>query len=54
MTALTTSAPIAAAMPTVIETGALARTLRVLKLSGMLDTIDARLAQARAGELGHL
>ena len=34
MTALTTSAPIAAAMPTVIETGALARTLRVLKLSG--------------------
>jgi len=54
MTALTTSTPIVAAMPTVIETGGLDRTLRVLKLSGMLDTIDARLAQARAGELGHL
>jgi DNA replication protein DnaC len=32
----------------------LVATLRSLKLSGMLDTIDARLAQARAGELGHL
>jgi DNA replication protein DnaC len=29
-------------------------TLRRLKLSGMLDTLEARLAQARAGELGHL
>lgn len=29
-------------------------TLRSLKLSGMLDTLDARLAQARAGDLGHL
>ena len=28
--------------------------LRALKLSGMLDTLDARLAQARNGELGHL
>jgi DNA replication protein DnaC len=28
--------------------------LRSLKLSGMLDTLDARLAQARAGQLGHL
>jgi DNA replication protein DnaC len=28
--------------------------LRTLKLSGMLHTLDARLAQARAGELGHL
>jgi len=28
--------------------------LRSLKLSGMLDTLDARLAQARNGELGHL
>ena len=28
--------------------------LRTLKLAGMLDTLDARLAQARAGELGHL
>jgi len=32
----------------------LERTLRTLKLGGMLDTLDARLAQARAGELGHL
>src|SRR5438876_8736868 len=39
---------------TIIETGALERALRTLKLSGMLDTIDARLAQARAGELGHI
>lgn len=29
-------------------------TLRTLKLSGMLDTLEARVAQARAGELGHL
>lgn len=28
--------------------------LRALKLGGMLDTLEARLAQARAGELGHL
>ena len=28
--------------------------LRALRLSGMLDTLDARLAQARAGDLGHL
>jgi DNA replication protein DnaC len=28
--------------------------LRALKLSGMLDTLDARLTQARAGQLGHL
>ncbi len=28
--------------------------LRTLRLSGMLDTLEARLAQARAGELGHL
>ncbi len=28
--------------------------LRALRLSGMLDTLEARLAQARAGELGHL
>lgn len=28
--------------------------LRMLKLSGMLETLDARLAQARAGDLGHL
>ena len=29
-------------------------TLRTLKLSGMLDTLEARVAEARAGELGHL
>jgi DNA replication protein DnaC len=29
-------------------------TLRTLKLGGMLQTLDQRLAQARAGELGHL
>jgi DNA replication protein DnaC len=28
-------------------------TLRSLKLGGMLDTLDVRLVQARAGELGH-
>jgi DNA replication protein DnaC len=33
---------------------ALHDSLRQLKLSGMLHTLDARLAQARAGELGHL
>ena len=41
-------------MTTTIETGALDKALRTLKLSGMLDTIEARLAQARAGELGHI
>ena len=41
-------------MTTTIETNALDKTLRTLKLSGMLATIDARLAQARAGELGHI
>ena len=41
-------------MTTVIETGALEKALRTLKLSGMLETIEARLAQARAGELGHI
>ena len=39
---------------TVTDRGALAAALRDLKLSGMLDTLDARLAQAHAGELGHL
>ena len=28
--------------------------LRALRLSGMLDTLDARLHQARAGDLGHI
>src|SRR6185437_13925776 len=39
---------------TVTDRTALASALRELKLSGMLATLDARLAQARAGELGHL
>jgi DNA replication protein DnaC len=39
---------------TVTDRNGLAQVLRHLKLSGMLQTIDARLAQARAGELGHL
>jgi DNA replication protein DnaC len=34
--------------------GELAPVLRSLKLTGMLDTIDARLAEARAGTLGHV
>jgi DNA replication protein DnaC len=38
---------------TILDT-ALHDSLRTLKLSGMLHTLDARLAQARAGELGHL
>jgi DNA replication protein DnaC len=38
---------------TVLDT-ALHTSLRALKLSGMLETLDARLAQAHAGELGHL
>jgi DNA replication protein DnaC len=38
---------------TIVDT-ALHQALRTLKLSGMLETLDARLAQARAGELGHL
>jgi DNA replication protein DnaC len=39
---------------TTIEAGALNKALRTLKLSGMLETLEARLAQARAGELGHI
>lgn len=37
-----------------VLTPALHDTLRTLKLTGMLDTLDSRLAQARAGKLGHL
>jgi DNA replication protein DnaC len=39
---------------TITDRSALASALRDLKLSGMLATLDARLAQAHAGELGHL
>ena len=38
---------------TIIDT-ALNDSLRALKLGGMLHTLQARLTQARAGELGHL
>ena len=37
----------------IIDT-ALEQALRTLKLSGMVHTLEARLAQARAGELGHI
>ena len=36
------------------KTHQLEATLRSLSLSGMLETIDARLAQVKAGELGHV
>lgn len=36
------------------RTHQLETSLKALNLSGMLDTLDARLAQTRAGELGHL
>jgi len=38
----------------VIVEPALNQALRTLKLSGMLETLEARLTQARAGELGHI
>ena len=38
---------------TVLDT-TLTASLRTLKLSGMLETLDARLTQAQAGQLGHL
>lgn len=37
-----------------MHAGHLEEKLRTLKLSGMLDSLEVRLAQARAGELGHL
>jgi DNA replication protein DnaC len=37
-----------------VRTHQLETTLRSLALSGMLDTLEARLAQADAGELGHV
>ena len=39
---------------TVTDRTGLGQALRQLKLSGMLQTLDARLAQAAAGDLGHL
>jgi DNA replication protein DnaC len=40
-------------MTAILDT-ALHDSLRELKLSGMLETLDARLSQTRSGELGHL
>ena len=37
-----------------METHQLEGKLKSLRLSGMLATLEARLAQARGGELGHL
>ncbi|WP_145014084.1 IS21-like element helper ATPase IstB [Mycobacterium marseillense] len=37
----------------IVDSG-LQQALRTLKLSGMLQTLEARLVQARAGELGHI
>jgi DNA replication protein DnaC len=37
-----------------METHELDKKLKTLKLSGMLATLEARLGQARSGELGHL
>lgn len=39
---------------TTTDVNGLEQALRKLSLSGMLQTLDARLAQASAGELGHL
>src|SRR3954463_11677161 len=38
----------------IVDNNALTGALRTLKLGGMLQTLDARLHQAQAGELGHL
>ena len=38
----------------ITDRAGLRQALRTLKLSGMLQTIDARLTQATAGTLGHL
>jgi DNA replication protein DnaC len=49
-----TGPPMSTSTAAIIDTNALSSALRALKLSGMLGTLDARLAQAHAGELGHL
>lgn len=55
MTTASTSAPTGhAGGATLVDLSALQSTLRALKLGGMLETLDARLAQAHAGDLGHL
>ncbi|MEO3806966.1 histidine kinase [Nonomuraea sp. B1E8] len=47
-------APPAGHATSLVDLTALQSVLRALKLSGMLETLDARLAQAHAGDLGHL
>ncbi|MER6617846.1 hypothetical protein ABT276_31970 [Streptomyces xantholiticus] len=37
-----------------VMTTALRESLKTLRLTGMLETLDARLTQAQKGELGHL
>ena len=53
---MNTPSPSAGASPgvSIVDTNALIGALRTLKLGGMLQTLDARLAQAHAGDLGHL
>ena len=53
---MSTPSPSAGASPgvSIVDTNVLTSALRTLKLGGMLQTLDARLAQAHAGELGHL
>ena len=41
-------------MTAITDTNGLSAALRTLKLSGMPGTLEARLTQARAGDLGHL
>src|SRR3954462_6894136 len=48
------STPMTSPGTSIVDNNALTGALRTLKLGGMLQTLDARLAQARAGELGHL
>ena len=43
------NAPGTSIPPAIVDNNALTGALRTLKLGGMLQTLDARLAQARAG-----
>jgi DNA replication protein DnaC len=53
-TTTATGTPSAGHATSLVDLTALQSVLRALKLGGMLETLDARLAQAHAGELGHL
>src|SRR3954449_6090317 len=48
------STPMTSPGTSIVDNNALTGALRTLKLGGMLQTLDARLHQAQAGELGHL